>query len=174
MRSKSSQAELDWQGIEKAYLAGKHSVAHICQQFGLKPHQLYSKAKTSGWEMRSKTKSKKRPQKAGQEKKTPSKPIGLGATKGASVCALHETLEFITMDLMQRISDRRQDTSADHEKDARTLSSLVRTYEKLKTIAAKNDATSIKEPGDHTTSDQSAQQRRAEIAARLEKLVKGL
>lgn len=174
MRLKSSQADLDWQGIKEAYLAGKHSVAHICQQFGLKPHQLYSKAKTCSWQMRSQTKPKTRPQKAGQQKKTPSKPTGLGANKGTSVCALHETLEFITMDLMQRISERSQDTSADHEKDARTLSSLVRTYEKLKTIAAKNDATSTKEPGDHTTSDQSAQQRRAEIAARLEKLVKGL
>ena len=174
MQSKPSLAALDWQEIEKAYLAGTHSVAHICQQFGIKPYQLYHKAKTCAWKMRAKTKSKKRQVKAGKQNQTRRASIGLKVKKGASVRALHETLEFITMDLMQRISERSQDASADHEKDARTLSSLVRTYEKLKTIAAKNDATSIKEPGDHTTSDQSAQQRRAEIAARLEKLVKGL
>ena len=174
MRLKPFLAELDWHEIEKAYLASTESVARICQQFGIKPHQLYHKAKACGWQMRSKTKSKKRYQKAGQQKETRQAPIGLNVKKGTSVSALHETLEFITMDLMQRISDRSQDTSADHEKDARTLSSLVRTYEKLKTIAAKNDATSTKEPSDHSNSDQSAQQRRAEIAARLEKLVKGL
>ena len=174
MRLKLSHADLDWQEIENAYLAGKQSVAHICQQFGIKPHQLYRKAKACSWQMRATTKPKKQAQKAGQQKETRQAPIGLRAKQGTSVRALHETLEFITMDLMQRISDRSQDTSADHEKDARTLSSLVRTYEKLKTIAAKHDATSTKEPSDHSNSDQSAQQRRAEIAARLEKLVKGL
>lgn len=77
------------------------------------------------------------------------------------------------MDLMHRIRRRSAESSTDHDRDARTLSSLVRTYEKLKTIEAESSAIARnKELSDQTKTDQSADQRRRDLAARLEKLIK--
>ena len=87
---------------------------------------------------------------------------------------LREALEFITMDLMHHIKERCRE-EGNYEREARTLSSLVRTYEKLTNIEAERiEAPPMKEVSDQKRNDETADGRRRELAARLEKLIQGL
>lgn len=78
------------------------------------------------------------------------------------------------MDLMHRIQTRSNETSADHDKDARTLSSLVRTYEKLKDIKAISEGPANRDQQNQTDTKGDPDDQRRQIAARLEKLINAL
>lgn len=79
------------------------------------------------------------------------------------------------MDLMQRIQKRTIESEADHDKDARTLSSLVRTYEKLKEMKTSSQSSSQKGGQKHLTINKADEDaKRREIATSLEKLIQGL
>lgn len=77
------------------------------------------------------------------------------------------------MELIQRIRKSGGTDDAAHEKDARTLSSLVRTYEKLKQMES-DSARKAQQKLNEQTDNVSANERRRNLAARLEKLIKTL
>lgn len=78
------------------------------------------------------------------------------------------------MDLMQRIQQRTIESEADHDKDARTLSSLVRTYEKLKEMKTYKPSNQKGEQKHPPIKKADEDAKRREIATSLEKLIQGL
>lgn len=163
---------IDWASIEADYQNADLTVSSICKNHGITSSALYKAAKAKGWALRSRLKTRKhktRQLKAGHasEQINPTSPID-------------EALEYITMELMHRIRQSSSKVDADHDKDARTLSSLVRTYEKLKDIRTANPAptnkneAATKDQQTHHKPQQDADSRRKEIAASLEKLINGL
>ena len=177
-----------WSEVQQAYETGSETVAKLCQRHGLTPKQLYRHAKTANWQMRTQRKQKKKSNKSRQihaaacehrgQNKTPEEQQGIKASQPSQTQTLREALEFITMDLMHHIQQRcheSQQQDQHYEREARTLSSLVRTYEKLLTLETESAAPPpMKELSDQTKTDKTADGRRRELAARLEKLIKGL
>lgn len=78
------------------------------------------------------------------------------------------------MELMERIKTRTEESAEDHDKDARTLASLVRSYEKLHQLEGLTRVSDTEEANKKRADKKNADQQRREIAARLEKLIKGL
>lgn len=78
------------------------------------------------------------------------------------------------MELMERLKIRTEESAEDHDKDARTLASLVRSYEKLQQIEGLARSSLAEEANSKRADKKNADQQRREIAARLEKLIKGL
>lgn len=152
-----------WPAIRAAYEAGKQPVAEICTAFGITRQSLYKTARAENWPRRA---AQKQP--ALKSANQPRQVKTLPAHK-----TLKDALEFITMDLMQRINQTKT-TSDGFEKEARTLSSLVRTYEKLKAIEDGDLVKEQKQRRDQNEHDETANQRRRHLAARLEKLIKTL
>jgi len=165
--SAKPKSEIVWSEIKTKYETGEVSIAQLCKLYGVTRYQINKHAKQAAWVLRSKPIKQKRS-------------LKLNASKAARLSypttgTLRETLEFITMELMDRIAQESAQTNVNHDRDARTLSSLVRTYEKLKSIEAQSVATAPpKELSDRKKSYKQADERRADSAARLEKLIKGL
>lgn len=180
MKEKSGEKNLKWQAIEKDYKDLSLSIKEVCQRHNIKRSELYKHAREEAWQLRSKKKkaNQQKVQKL-QEKNSRSQEQIIEAQQ--PVTTLEDALEFITMDLMQRIKMRSQECDADHDKDARTLSSLVRTYEKLQEIKTdthiSNKSKALKKKGEQTNfPDQKINEdaKRREIATNLEKLIQGL
>ena len=174
MKEKSGEKNLKWQAIEKDYQDLSISIKEVCQRHNIKRTELYKHAREEAWQLRSKKKkaNQQKVQKL-QEKNKRSQDQTIKAQQ--PVTTLQDALEFITMDLMQRIKMRSQKSDADHDKDARTLSSLVRTYEKLQEI--KTISKSSNKKGEQTNFPDNKineDAKRREIATNLEKLIQGL
>jgi len=164
------QSEIVWSEIKTKYETEIISIAQLCKLYGVTRYQINKHAKQAAWVMRSKPTNHKNTKKSFQSNASKAVRSGVPTTG-----TLREALEFITMELMDRIAKESAQTTANHDRDARTLSSLVRTYEKLKTIEAESAATApTKELSDQKQSYEQADERRADIAQRLEKLIKGL
>lgn len=78
------------------------------------------------------------------------------------------------MELMHRLKSRTQEASEDHDKEARTLASLVRSYEKLLQLGDLDRKQKAEAALKKRADKQHADEERRQIAARLEKLIKGL
>ncbi len=163
-----------WSKIQIAYEEGKLTVKQICNDNKIKQAELYKHAKENNWPLRSKQKSKANAKKQSAiELSSAAIPTEIKLRKPTET--LQEALEFITMDLMQRIQKRTKESEADHDKDARTLSSLVRTYEKLKEMKATSLSSNQKGDQKHLTINKADEDtKRREIATSLEKLIQGL
>lgn len=180
MKENSGEKNLKWQAIEKDYQDLSISIKEVCQRHNIKRTELYKHAREEAWQLRSKKKkaNQQKVQKL-QEKNKRSQDQTIKAQQ--PVTTLQDALEFITMDLMQRIKMRSQECDADHDKDARTLSSLVRTYEKLQEIKTdthfSNKSKAFKNKGEQTNFPDhkiNEDAKRREIATNLEKLIQGL
>lgn len=180
MKEKSGEKNLKWQAIEKDYQDLSLSIKEVCQRHDIKRTELYKHAREEAWQLRSK--KKKANQQTSQKLQEKNKRSQDQIIKAQQpVTTLQDALEFITMDLMQRIKVRSQECDADHDKDARTLSSLVRTYEKLQEIKTdthfsnKNKSSSNKgEQTNFPDNKLNEDAKRREIATNLEKLIQGL
>lgn len=150
----------DWAAVETAYHQGGQTVIELCADFNITRQQLYAAAKAGNWPKRRQRKQLKRTTSTDQSRNHRH--------------TLKEALEFITMELMQRLKARTIETSEDHDKDARTLSSLVRSYEKLQQLDDTARQTTLKEANNKRADIKDADEERRQIAARLEKLIKGL
>lgn len=171
----------DWPAIRSAYEGHEGTITALCRAHGIKPYQLYAKARKAGWRLRKQSQPKtnahtlKKPT-ANPKQTSDTGPTGLPAPKPeppSPQATLREALEFITMELIQRIRKSGGTDDAAHEKDARTLSSLVRTYEKLKQMES-DSARKAQQKLNEQTDNVSANERRRNLAARLEKLIKTL
>lgn len=180
MKENSGEKNLKWDAIEKDYQDLSISVQELCKHYNIKRTNLYKHAREQGWQLRSKKKKAVQPKRTKQQEKK-SRRQDKKVKAQQPVTTLEDALEFITMDLMQRIKMRSQECDADHDKDARTLSSLVRTYEKLQEIKTdthiSNKSKAFKKIGEQTNFPDNKineDAKRREIATNLEKLIQGL
>ncbi|GAA6213025.1 hypothetical protein NBRC116602_27660 [Hyphomicrobiales bacterium 4NK60-0047b] len=180
MKHKAFEQNKNWTEIQKAYEDKTQTIKEICGQYNLKQSELYKYAKANNWQLRSKKKKNLTSKQTELSKKeSQNRHLTTLTTKQTQLRkpteTLQDALEFITMDLMQRIQQRTIESEADHDKDARTLSSLVRTYEKLKEMKTAPQSSNQKGEQKHSPikkADEDAKRR--EIATSLEKLIQGL
>lgn len=159
--------------IRTDYLSKDIKVKDLCLKHDISKATLYKFAKENNWPQRTASKNINNPKPGLKSCKVKQVKIDLKHAEPTST--LEEALEFITMDLMHRIKMRTAETSDDHDKDARTLSSLVRTYEKLKDIQQSKASPIEKDSLNNSSATKTNQvTKRREIASSLEKLIKGL
>ncbi|MEP3477079.1 MAG: hypothetical protein ABJN57_12725 [Hyphomicrobiales bacterium] len=179
MKQKAFEQNKNWTQIQKAYEDKTQTVKEICGHYDLKQSELYKYAKENNWSLRS-NKKKNLTNKTRELSKKESQTRHLTTLTNKQTQprkpteTLQDALEFITMDLMQRIQQRTIESEADHDKDARTLSSLVRTYEKLKEMKSSNSSNQKGEQQHPPIKKADEDAKRREIATSLEKLIQGL
>jgi hypothetical protein len=152
-------ARRDWEAVAQDYAAGALSVDAICAAHSLTPATLYRRAKIDGWPLR-------RP--------------GRRRSRADLAKRLLGALELKMTRFENRMAESAASaTAADSERDARTLNTLVRLFEKLKGLglgeAATRRARSAKSapaPADDSSVKDAhdADALRGELARRLEKL----
>ena len=174
LKQKAQKQNGKWSKIQTAYEEGNQTVKQICHDYKIKQTELYKHAKENNWPLRTKQKRK-----ANSNEHSAIEKSTILVTSETEIRkpteTLQDALEFITMDLMQRIQKRTIESEADHDKDARTLSSLVRTYEKLKEMKTSSQSSSQKGGQKHLTINKADEDaKRREIATSLEKLIQGL
>ncbi len=148
-----------WSEIRRSYTQTNEPVSAICDRFGISAGSLYSRARRESWPKRRQTRDA-------------AKPAGLAgpAQRHELVARLYETLrQQMTaiekrLQLMPDLDDTNATATA--ERDARTLSTLVRTLEKL--IELQGDA--IKGPGkvEDASAESDADKFRIELVRRIE------
>ena len=106
-----------WAAIRLAYEAKEVPVAKICDEFGVIKWDLYKVAHKQGWTLRTAT------------RKRPGKKPKPGAARRDLIAQLYDSL----MRQMQESEQHMNEASSEaaRERQARTLSSLTRTLEKL-------------------------------------------
>ncbi len=157
-------AHRDWAVIAHDYASGALTVAEICTLHGVSASMLYRRAAQEGWQMRHKPASATR-----------------GREDGNRMAArLLFALDQKMTEFENRMAQGGVATAADSERDARTLNTLVRLFEKLKGFGGKGetDAKTAAAPAHTSTSAgehaHDADRLRNDLAQRLEKLREGL
>ena len=114
-------AACDWDAIAHDYAAGALTVDEICAAHAVTRSMVYYRAKTRGWQLR-----RARSHAAGRRDEA-------NLTK-----RLLSALDLKMTQFENRLSeDAAAATAADAERDARTLNTLVRLFEKLKGLGGK-------------------------------------
>jgi hypothetical protein len=150
----------DWDAVARDYAAGLLTVSEICARHGVSRATLYNRAKIEGWPLR----------------------------HGATVIVQRRTQAGLTKRLLAALDTKMKqfesrmsesaggETAADGERDARTLNTLVRLFEKLKEIgevsggeAAARSPNAMPGPAIGLKPD-DAERLRNDLAQRLESL----
>ena len=154
----------DWAGIARDYAAGALTIAEICALYGVSTSAIYQRAALEGWKKR------------GHAARASRHRNGAASMTERLLSALDRKMtEFET-----RIAQCATTTAADSERDARTLNTLVRLFEKLKGSGGNGatDAKAAAAPVPAATSAgkdaHDADRLRHDLARRLEKLRGGL
>lgn len=135
-QAKRTIGQTQWDEIERAYLETTEPLADLARRFGISFQRIVAHAKKQGWPARRISRAAK-----GEHYGTPEiLPSHMSAqdkaeTKDGLHTRLHNLLAHHIADAEERLasigSGVEQSTAADRERDARTLSSLIRTLEKL-------------------------------------------
>lgn len=135
-QAKRTIGQTQWDEIERAYLETTEPLADLARRFGISFQRIVAHAKKQGWPARRISRAAK-----GEHYGTPETlPSHMSAqdkaeTKDGLYTRLHNLLAHHIADAEERLasigSGVEQSTAADRERDARTLSSLIRTLEKL-------------------------------------------
>jgi len=135
-QTKRTISPAQWDEIERAYLETTEPLAGLGQRFGISFQRIVAHAKGQKWPPR----RIPRPGK-GELYGLPDRPTlplrgqGKAETKEGLHARLHNLLAHHIADAEDRLASigagEEQSTAADRERDARTLSSLIRTLEKL-------------------------------------------
>ena len=146
-----------WAAVAADYAAGDLTVAQLCTRYGITRKALYARAKKQGWPLR-------RP---GRQTRAHHAKPAYPARK-ALIARLYEALEQKMSEFEARRPDGAQ-TAADHERDTRTLNTMVRLFERLGALEEKAKAG---ETASRTDGDVNADARslREDLARRLERL----
>lgn len=122
----SNNGQVDWAAVRHEYCAGDQTVASICRQHGISTTGLYQRRRQEKWP---------------QRRQAPSATSGTPKEIHKSTIArlyklLDRLLKEIEMEPMKAANDEGVTTSgtADRERKARTLSSLIRNFEKIKEL----------------------------------------
>lgn len=133
---KRTMSPAQWDEIERAYLETTEPLADLGQRFGISFQRIVAYAKGQKWPPRRIPRAGK-----GELHGMPERPTSLlsgqgkAETKDGLHARLHNLLAHHIADAEDRLvsigAGAEQSTAADRERDARTLSSLIRTLEKL-------------------------------------------
>ncbi|MDX2264588.1 MAG: helix-turn-helix domain-containing protein [Hyphomicrobiales bacterium] len=140
-RRMSKNTEADWPAMIQAYARGEASVRDLCRRHGVSASALYRRLKAGGVMRR------RAPPEAGL------------------LMRLAKALEKKMSRFEESLNAGGALSTADQEREARTLSSLLRMFERISTLSERERKT---EATKGTTVD--ADTLRAELAARLEAL----
>jgi len=148
-----------WAEIRRAYLAANEPVSILCRRFGISTGTLYRRARGENWPKRRQAKElafvTSLPGSAGQD---------------ALVARLYEALRLQMTAIEKRLQAMPdlEETNATTiaERDARTLSTLVRTLEKL--IELQGDVSNGAEKTKHAGAELDAERFRVELIRRIE------
>lgn len=118
----TSNGQPDWAAVRQAYCYGDMTVREICHEYGISDRQLYKRKREENW---------------------PDRPRGGARPKTLFALGdrLRRVVERQLFHLEQRLTSDQappEGSATQRERDARTMSALVRIYEKL--IALNNDA----------------------------------
>ena len=125
-----------WDEIERAYLETTEPLADLGQRFGISFQRIVAHAKGQKWPPRRIPRPSKDEVHGMPDRPTPLlRGQGKAETKEGLHARLHNLLAHHITDAEDRLASigagEEQSTAADRERDARTLSSLIRTLEKL-------------------------------------------
>lgn len=151
----------DWDAIEREYAANEVTVDGICAVHGITRWQLYHRARNYGWPLR--------------------RSSSLAARHRIQTEFAHRLMTALDLKMTQfenRIAEA--GSAADSERDARTLNTLVRLFEKLKGLSAPAAKTGVRvatlvrraptAAASTERRDYEADKLRNELAQRLERL----
>lgn len=162
----------DWDAIARDYAASTLAVPDLCTRHAVSASALYRRAKTDGWLMRRES-GRRAPRRC-------SRPITMNKRLLAALDLKMTQFESRMLDAASAASVA-SPTAADSERDARTLGTLVRLFEKLTGFGEKTAASTRAAPqaGLETAAPagkdaHDADRLRQELAQRLEKLRAGL
>ena len=155
-------ASSKWAAVAADYVAGELTVAQICTRYGISQKALYEQVKKQGWPLRS----------AGGQSSCDVRKHRRGAktARKALIARLYRALEQKMSEFESRLDDGAQ-TAADHERDTRTLNTMVRLFERLSALDEKGrdkKASAVKDAGAGVNADARAM--REDLARRLERL----
>ncbi len=186
-----------WAGIRRAYAESGDSVAAIARMAGVSASSIHRRARLQGWSRRSVNAAGRKatsgaasdlggpkPAAAGRVREAAActknrqtngkKPAGggKGAAKPASVVKrLYRAIDLKLKRLEERMQSSDELSAADSEREARELSSMIRSFEKVTEVAA--DIDKRRKPvasGRKPARPEDAERMRREIAERLERL----
>ncbi len=143
----------NWGAVAEAYARGDLKVAEICTQYGITQHALYARAREQGWPPRR--------GRASGRKRLP----GPETARKALIARLYQALEQNMSEFESRLAKGAQ-SAADHERDTRTLNTMVRLFERLGALDEKAGAASDND----RDLNADARALREDLARRLERL----
>ena len=138
----NSASTRDWDAIAHDYAASTLTVSEICALHSVSRAVLYNRAMLDGWIKRS-------ARRASAVHRPPPRHLAKGEADlaGRLLTALdHKMTDFETR-MTQAAAGALPATAADSERDARTLGTLVRLFDKLKGFGAKPAAGAGATPG---------------------------
>lgn len=166
-----------WEQVHAAYVASKLSVGKILAKFAITEAQFYKRRRDENWPLRQPdfrarmTRPKTLPDadhpnpQVTAAGKPASHAASSRAARAALILRLYNAIDLKLTQMEQRMSDpeaTRQTSSADHEREARTLTGLVRNFERVtemdadltkpagKSAAAKSSRPGTAAPADGT------------------------
>lgn len=150
-----------WAAVAADYVAGEWTVAQICTRYGISQKALYEQVKKQGWPLRS----------AGEQSSADVRKQRRGAktTRKALIARLYRALEQKMSEFESRLDDETPE-AADHERDTRTLNTMVRLFERLSALEEKGRAGKAAAQDDRGGVNADARALREDLARRLERL----
>ena len=168
--SANSAPSPDWDAIAHAYAAKVLTVKALSALHGVRLSDLYNHAKRDHWLMRRPATARPRPP------SSPRRPKGEAALLRRLMTALDRKMTDFETRMTLAAADSAPTTAADSERDARTLNTLVRLFDKLKGFGAKAAASAGVKAGSRTDGKDihDADRFRNDLARRLERLRDGI
>lgn len=176
-----------WAQVHAAYIANELTVDEICVQYGIKFQQLYARRSAGKWPLRGRPNARKKP----LDENSP--PPTARAARAQLILRLYNAidLKLIQMEkLMTNPDPAKPTTSADHERETRALTGLIRNFERVtelnsdltsparsaRTAAASTTDAAASAPASTSAAGSapnaaSTEQLRRDIAQRLERLM---
>ena len=128
----------DWVAVEAGYRDGVLTVGELCRRHGVSQRGLYRRARKYGWPLRRDRSGQNEDQAnaAGKDglSRAPRSSRAPQPSRRRLISRLFKTLETQMQSIEHRLNGQAEivpQSAADRERDARTLSALVRTMEKL-------------------------------------------
>lgn len=168
-----------WADIASAYALGKLSVRQICAEYKISAATLYRRASREGWARRAQAKASRGQAKAsrGRDGRT-SKPQARGG-KNRLIARLYSALERKMSEFEEKQNEGAV-SAAESERNARTLNTMVRLFERLQAMEDKASAQAGSarrgkdaHPASAPLSASDADRLRSELAQRLARLRAG-
>ena len=162
----------DWDAIARDYAAGALTVTEICTLHSISPSVLYFRANKMRWKKRRGSAAPKVAAKSSPRKRRTKHPPDLTQR-------LLTALDLKMTEFETRMAEGASLSAADSERDARTLNTLVRLFDKLKSFgektasgknAAAPTASASAQPSPSGNDAHDADRLRHELAQRLERL----